>query len=78
MTKPVKLLEARLWHCPNCGHGNVNVIEDADLDDETAEEAYRSFHSMEPWQELPTDWRDFKMICIPLVVECGKCAAGAA
>lgn len=69
----VELKEAFWWFCDNCAAENYARAKQAELNDSDAEEAYRRFHMLEEWAELPEDWRSFKMLEQPKFVECPVC-----
>ena len=45
------------------------------MTDEQAEATYRKFHDLEPFAELPEDWRQFEAYCIPETVQCDECGS---
>lgn len=69
----VELQQAFHWHCDACGASNFSLPWKAELTDEAAEEAYRKFHMLDDWQELPDGWRDFEIVTIPRQVKCNQC-----
>lgn len=72
--RTVELRQAFTWVCDDCLALNVQIPKLSELTDEDREHAYRQFHSMEDWQELPEDWRDFQMCWVPPTVTC-QCGA---
>ena len=69
----VELKSAYHWHCDYCGHANFALPQKAELTDADAEEAYRKFHDLDEWSELPEGWRDFELVHLPDTVMCEEC-----
>ena len=69
----VELKTAYHWHCENCAAVNFALPEKAELTEAQREEAYREFHEMEEWEELPEGWERFDMVWIPDFVTCSEC-----
>lgn len=71
--RSVELKTAYHWHCEYCGHANFALPQKAELTEEDAELAYRKFHELDQWAELPEGWRQFELIQIPDTVMCEEC-----
>lgn len=71
--KTVELKTAYCWTCEDCSEVNFALPQKAELTDDDAAEAYRSFHGLEEWADLPDGWRQFELVWIPPVVECKVC-----
>ena len=71
--RTVELKSAFHWHCDECGEENFALPQKAELTDEDAEYAYRRFHDLEDWCDLPEGWRQFEMVNIPDKVTCSNC-----
>lgn len=71
--RQAELLTAFCWYCDECGALNFCEPQRAELNEEQREEAYRHFHSMEPYAELPEGWQDFDLVESPESVECDEC-----
>ena len=71
--KVVELKSAFHWHCDQCGESNFALPQKAEMTDDDAEYAYRRFHDLDDWCELPADWRQFEMVSIPSKVTCSRC-----
>lgn len=70
----VRLRIAFLWQCPGCGHSSIEIPPVAcDLEDDEREEAYRALYDLEPWQEMPDDWREFQFSHVPCELSCSSC-----
>jgi len=69
----VELRQAFQWFCEDCGHSNFAQSRVAELTDADRETVYRTFHQLEPYAELPENWEDFDMCCIPTRVTCEVC-----
>lgn len=72
MFEPVTLRTAFAWTC-HCGHEHFAPAEVTPLDDDEREEAYRHFHDLEVWAELPPGWREFQLVRAPQRVTCRRC-----
>lgn len=71
--KRVELHQAVHWYCDECGTSNFEVLTISELTEEERADAYRHFHDLEDWQDLPDDWMDFELVSTPLYVTCSKC-----
>ena len=69
----VELQTAYRWHCDKCSAENFAVPEKAELIDDEREEAYRKYHDVEEWEELPEGWSDFDLVWLPKLVTCKDC-----
>lgn len=74
----VELKHAYYWVCEECDEPNFALPSRAELNDEQREAAYRTFHDMEDFEQLPIDWEQFDMVQIPEEVECNRCGASFA
>lgn len=61
------------WWCDDCGEPNFALPRKAELTDKHAEEAYRKYHLLDDWAELPENWREFEIVQIPATVTCKNC-----
>lgn len=73
--KTVELKTAYHWHCEECAYENFEMPQKAELNDESREDAFRHFHQLDAWAELPERWDQFEMVCIPDIVICNDCKA---
>lgn len=71
--RKVEMSTAFSWWCEDCGELNFALPRKSELTDEEAEEAFRAFHDLEDWAELPEGWRQFELVQIPPIVKCSKC-----
>ena len=71
--KVVELQTAYHWYCPHCDAANYALPQKAEFTKEGREEAYRDFHGLEEWEELPEGWDQFEMVQIPHIVRCFAC-----
>lgn len=69
----VELRTAFYWYCDNCDAINYALPKKSELTDDAAEIAYRKFHNLEDYCDLPDDWRDFELVEIPPTVQCNVC-----
>jgi hypothetical protein len=69
----VELKTAYFWWCEECGEVNFALPKKAELTEDGKEEAYREYHGLSPWDELPDGWQDFELVMIPETVHCQKC-----
>lgn len=69
----VELTTAFAWWCEDCAERNFEMPRKAELTDDEAEEAYRQYHDLESYAELPENWREFEIIQIPSKVVCRVC-----
>ena len=71
-----ELKTAYCWHCEDCAHTNFAMpIKGEFVDDKDREEYFRFFHDLDPWQDLPENWRDFELVNIPGSVICQMCGS---
>lgn len=73
--RKVELATAFSWWCDTCSELNFVMPCKAELTDDDAEEAYRAFHMLEDFAELPEGWRDFELVERPKVVKCTGCGS---
>lgn len=73
--KKVELQSAYFWTCDDCSSNNFSMPRKMEFGPGEKEEAYRHFHDMDDWEELPKDWECFEMVCVPIKVTCEKCGA---
>jgi hypothetical protein len=71
--RTVELQTAFSWHCEECGHLNFALPQKAELTEADAETAYRHFHQLEDFAELPEGWQSFELVEIPDTVVCSEC-----
>lgn len=69
----VELRTAYVWNCEKCSAENWARARLAEMTDADREWAYREFHDLEEWAELPENWRDFEMVQVPETVTCAVC-----
>ncbi len=72
--RSVELQTAYHWHCDDCGAENFAMPVKAEFGPGEREEAYRQYHEMEEFEELPDHWQDFEMVMLPHTVTCSQCA----
>ncbi len=73
MDDPVELKTAYHWHCERCSAENFALPQKAEMTKQDAEEAYRHFHGLEDWEELPLRWDEVELVQIPDTVKCTEC-----
>lgn len=73
--KIVELKTAYHWHCEDCGADNFALPQKAEMTGEDREEAFRRFHGLDQYAELPDRWQDFELVMIPDFVECSRCGS---
>jgi len=69
----VELKTAYHWHCEECGRENFDLPSKAEMTDEDREDAFRKFHELDEWVQLPEGWKQFEMVWIPDYVTCVHC-----
>lgn len=68
----VKVRTALQWYCPCCFQRNwVDPIVKFDV--VSGEQKFREIMEIEPWQELPDNWRDHDIAQVPETVKCDGC-----
>ncbi len=71
--KTVELQTAFHWYCEECSYENFALPQKAELNDEAREAAFRQFHQLDEWAELPEQWAQFEIVCVPDIVICNDC-----
>ena len=71
--RKAELQSAYRWTCDECGQVNYEDGIKAEFTLASKEEAYRQYHELEDYAELPDGWRDFEMVTIPEEVTCRSC-----
>jgi len=69
----VELKTAYHWHCEECAAANFSLPMVLELTEEEAETVYRDYYRLQEYDELPEDWRSFKLVYIPKTVKCAEC-----
>lgn len=73
LPKTVELKMAYHWICERCSADNFALPSREELTDEDREEAYRIYHALDEWSELPEGWKDFDFVWKPRTVTCQNC-----
>lgn len=71
--RTVELRTAYHWFCEECSRENFALPQKAEMTEEEREEAFRRFHDLDGFAELPEDWRQFEMVMVPETVTCAEC-----
>lgn len=69
----ITLKTAYTWQCPICFRTHYAQPVKPRLSEEEREEAFRHYHDLEPWSELPEGWEQFEVVAVPKVVKCTHC-----